>query len=144
MRKERELCRVNQQLEGCEQVIAQFQRRVTELEQPRAPIHATPRIRIKKISWKKGRKAPCEMSCYTTMLSPITPQFVMFTNSLYKHLLLVSNTRQPNLQLPLGYRQYITYSLLLVVIITALLRTSSLASLMKAVIEGGLRYTHQC
>ena len=67
--KERQLGRVNQQLEECEQVIAQFQRRIAELEQLRPATDATPRSKQQSSSgrarinmtWRKGRKAPCRM-----------------------------------------------------------------------------------
>ena len=70
--KERQLGRVNQQLEECEHVIAQFQRRIAELEQLRPATDATPRSKQQssssrariKMTWREGRKAPCKMSSY--------------------------------------------------------------------------------
>ena len=64
--KERQLGRVNQQLKECEQMIAQFQRRIAELEQLKPATDATPRSKQQssssrariKMTWREGRKAP--------------------------------------------------------------------------------------
>ena len=73
--KERELrqkmCkndRLQRQLEESEQMIAQFQRRIAELERLRLVSGAIPRSKEQsssrasiKLMWRRGRRAPCEM-----------------------------------------------------------------------------------
>ena len=67
--KERQLGRVNQQLEASEQVVAQFERRIAELEQQlsqREQQKTKSSSRGKeltsfKLTWKEGKRAPCEM-----------------------------------------------------------------------------------
>ena len=66
---ERQLGRVNQQLEESEQVIAQFQRQIVELEQLRPATDTSSRSKEQssrrgsiKLTWRKGKKAPSEMS----------------------------------------------------------------------------------
>ena len=67
--KERQLGRVNQQLEECEQVVAQFERRIAELEQQlsqreQQKTKASSRgkeLTSFKLTWKKGKRAPCRM-----------------------------------------------------------------------------------
>ena len=115
--KERQLGRVNQQLEECEQVIAQFQRRITELEQLRPATDATPRSKQQssssrariKMTWREGRKAPCKMSTYYNAVADGTAMYVRLENNSlcfhHKHLLLVSTSRQPKLRMPLSHRQ---------------------------------------
>jgi serine/threonine protein kinase len=68
-RIERQLGRVNQQLKESERVIAQFQRRIAELEQLRLAADATPRSKEQsssganiKLTWREGEKAPCMMN----------------------------------------------------------------------------------
>ena len=68
-RLERQLGRVNQQLEESEQVIAQFQKRIAELEQLRLATDATPRSKEQsssrasiKLIWREGKKALCRIS----------------------------------------------------------------------------------
>ena len=70
-RLERQLGRVNQQLEESERVIAQFQRRIVELEQLRPATDTTSRSKEQsssrasiKLTWREGEKAPCMMSTY--------------------------------------------------------------------------------
>ena len=62
---ERQLGRVNQQLEESERVIAQFQEQIAELEQLRPATGTTPKSKEQsssiKLTWKEGKKAPCEM-----------------------------------------------------------------------------------
>ena len=89
--KERQLGRVNQQLEECEQVIAQFQRQIAELEQLRPATDATPRskqqsssIRTRiKMTWREGRKAPCEMSSFYNAVADGTAVYVRDVNKVY-------------------------------------------------------------
>ena len=65
-RLERQLGRVNQQLEESERVIAQFQRQIAELEQLKPAADATPRSNEQssssrasiKLTWREGEKAP--------------------------------------------------------------------------------------
>ena len=65
-RLERQLGRVNQQLEESERVNAQFQKQIVELEQLRPATNTTQRSKEQnrniKLIWRKGEKAPCEMS----------------------------------------------------------------------------------
>jgi hypothetical protein len=62
---ERQLGRVNQQLEESERVIAQFQRRIAELEQLRPATDASSSSKEQrtsiKLTWREGEKAPCKM-----------------------------------------------------------------------------------
>ena len=89
--KERQLGCVNQQLEECEQVIAQFQRRIAELEQLRPATDATPRSKQQssssrariKMSWREGRKAPCEMSSPFNATADSTALYVRNVNEVY-------------------------------------------------------------
>ena len=70
--KEREQDRVKQQLEEYEHVIAQFQERIAELEQLIPPTESDAALSGKqqsnssstksKMTWKKGKEAPCVMS----------------------------------------------------------------------------------
>ena len=66
-RIERQLGRVNQQLEESEHVIAQFQIRVVELEQQRPAADPIPRSKKRssknKLTWREGEKAPYKMLC---------------------------------------------------------------------------------
>ena len=65
--KERQLGRVNQQLEASEQVVAQFERRIAELEQQLSQREQqktkTSRkgkeLTSLKLRWRKGKRAPC-------------------------------------------------------------------------------------
>ena len=66
---ERQLGRVNQQLEESERVNAQFQRRIVELEQLRPATDTTSRSKEQSsrrgsinLTWREGKKAPCGMS----------------------------------------------------------------------------------
>ena len=64
--RERQLGRVNQQLQEAEQVVAQFERRVAELEQLRDQQNPEASSRGKelasiKLKWRKGKRAPCRM-----------------------------------------------------------------------------------
>ena len=62
----RELGRVNQQLEDSERVIAQFQRRIAELEQLRPATDTLSNSKDQrtsfKLTWREGENAPCEMN----------------------------------------------------------------------------------
>jgi serine/threonine protein kinase len=61
--------RIERQLEESETMIAQFQRRIVELEQLRPAADATPRSKELsssraasiKLTWREGKKAPCQM-----------------------------------------------------------------------------------
>ena len=88
--KERQLGRMNQQLEECGQVIAQFQRRIAELEQLRPATDVTPRSKQQsssrariKMTWRKGRKAPCEMRSYYNAVVDGTALYVRHVNDVY-------------------------------------------------------------
>ena len=68
-RLERQLGRVNQQLEESEQINAQFQRRIVELEQLRPATDTTSRSKEQsssrpgiKLTWREGKKAPSKIS----------------------------------------------------------------------------------
>ena len=70
-RQLRQLRQVNQQLEESEQVIAQFQIRITELEQLRSTTNVTSRSKDEsssrariKMTWREGTKAPCKVSTF--------------------------------------------------------------------------------
>ena len=75
--KERQLGHVNQQLEASEQVVAQFERRIAELEhqlsqREQQKTKASSRgkeLTSFKLRWRKGKRAPCEMfrSCDTVV-----------------------------------------------------------------------------
>ena len=66
VRLERQLGGVNQQLEKSKQVIAQFQRRIAELEQLISTTDASSGNKEQragiKLTWREGEKAPCSMS----------------------------------------------------------------------------------
>ena len=70
--KERQLGRLNQQLEASEQVVAQFERRIAELEQQlsqreQRKIKATngeKELTSFKLRWREGKRAPCRMIRY--------------------------------------------------------------------------------
>ena len=72
-RLERQLGCVNQQLERSEQVIAQFQRQITELEQLRPTTDTSSSSKEQrasiKLTWREGGKAPCRTSgpCYAAV-----------------------------------------------------------------------------
>ena len=67
--KERQLGRVNQQLEASEQVVAQLERRIAELEQQLSQreqqnMKASSRgkeLTSFKLTWREGKRAPCGM-----------------------------------------------------------------------------------
>ena len=65
-RLERQLGRVNQQLEESERVNTQFQRRIVELEQLRPTTDASSSSQVQrdtiKLTWRRGKKAPCKVS----------------------------------------------------------------------------------
>ena len=66
-RLERQLGRVNQQLKESERVIAKFQRRIAELEQLRSATYTREQSSRRgsiKLTWREGKKAPCEMSTF--------------------------------------------------------------------------------
>ena len=68
--RERQLRRVNQQLETSEQVVAQFERRIAKLEQQlsqrdKPNLEASSRgkeLASIKLRWREGKRAPCGMS----------------------------------------------------------------------------------
>ena len=75
VKQERELGRMNEQLETAEQLIVDFERRINELEsqlnQNRLPQRRLPEIGIPekdghsiKLQWREGERAPYEMSSY--------------------------------------------------------------------------------
>ena len=114
--KERQLGYVNQQLEECEQVITQFQRRTAELEQLRPatdiPKDATPRsnqqssssrARI-KMTWREGRKAPRKMSTFYNGVADGTALYVRDFNKVHAFTTSTSSWSQlpdsPNYECP--------------------------------------------
>ena len=88
---EREKNRVIQQLEECEKKIAQLQRRIAELEQLRPATDVTPRSKQQSSSsrarinmtWREGRKAPCEMCNYYNGVADGTTVYVRLRNKVY-------------------------------------------------------------
>ena len=101
--KERQLGRVNQQLEECEQVIAQFQRRIAELEQLRPATDATPRSKQQssssrariKMTWRKGRKAPCKIyTPYNAVADGTTAYVTLKNNKVYSFTTSTSSWSQ--------------------------------------------------
>ena len=69
--KERQLGRVNQQLEASEQVVAQFERRISELELSQREQQKTKasgrgkELTSFKLKWREGKRAPCKMDRYS-------------------------------------------------------------------------------
>ena len=84
--KEREQDRVKQQLEEYEHVIAQFQERIAELEQLIPPTESDAALSGKqqsnssstksKMTWKKGKEAPCVMSSSCNAVADGTALYV--------------------------------------------------------------------
>ena len=101
-RLQRQLDGMNQQLEECERVIAQFQQQITELEQLRSATGATPRsnqqssintARI-KMTWREGRKAPCEMSSNYNAVADDTTMYVRTGVRVYAYTASTSSWSQ--------------------------------------------------
>ena len=109
--KERQLRQVHQQLEESEQLIAHFQRRIAALEHRRRPsnvdqwtssnvisrskdesISSRPRI---KMTWREGRKAPCEMSTsHNTVVDDTTLYVRAGSKTIYAYLISTSSWSQ--------------------------------------------------
>ena len=76
-RLERWIGSVKQKLEKSEQMIAQFQRRIIELEQERAATDTSSSSKQQssslariKMTWREGEKAPCRMSTMYNVTHP--------------------------------------------------------------------------
>ena len=75
--KERQLGRVNQQLEASEQVVAQFERRIAELEQQlsqreQQKTKASSRVTSFKLTWRRERGHHVECIEVVTLLWMVT------------------------------------------------------------------------
>ena len=89
--KERQLGHVNQQLEECDKGLAQFPKRTNkrELQQLTPANVATSRSKQQsssnsratiKITWRKGKKAPCKMSDFCNAVTDETAMYVHVPN----------------------------------------------------------------
>ena len=93
--KERQLGHVNQQLEASEQVVAQFKRRLAELEQQfsqreQQKMKASSRgkeLTSFKLTWREGKRAPCRMYRYCNTVSDGNTVYVMksSTGNIYSY-----------------------------------------------------------
>ena len=101
-RLERQLGRVNQQLEESERVNAQFQRRIAELEQLRSATDITSRSIEQsssrasiKLTWREGKKAPCGMNELNYSATDGTTLYVRQDNkSVYAYTISTSSWSQ--------------------------------------------------
>ena len=90
---ERQLGHIKQQLEESKQINAQFQRQIAELEQLRQATDASSssqvQIDIIKLTWQKGKKAPCDMrNSYCAAVDGST----LFVHCATSHQMLVYST----------------------------------------------------
>ena len=94
-RLERQLGRVNQQLEESEQANAQFQRRIAELEQLRSATDTSSSSKEQrasiKLTWREGRKAPREMSVPHNAALDGSTLYVRVVRQMYSYT--ISNSR---------------------------------------------------
>ena len=86
-RLERELGRINQQLEESEQINAQFQKRIIELEQLRPLTLSRSKSQNNKstikLTWREGKKAPCKMSYFHKAAVDDNTLYVREKNQMY-------------------------------------------------------------
>ena len=101
--KERQLRQVNQQLEESELIIAQFGRRIAELEQLRPTTNVTSRSKDEssssrasiKMTWREEGKAPCKMSSIYNAVADDNAMYVRTSNQkVYAYLTSTSSWSQ--------------------------------------------------
>ena len=95
--KERQLDRTNQQLKESEQVIAQFQRRIHELEKQRPTASSESRSGSRtgiKMTWREGRKSPCKMTSSYNAIADSNAVYIRKINKVYEFTTSTSSWSQ--------------------------------------------------